>query len=272
MNADELAALLDFAIDVATDAGRLILGHYQSSLTIDTKPDESPVTIADRAAEQLIRRRIAASYPADAILGEEFGAGSANPPRDAADAADAATPPIAHNGRRWIVDPIDGTRSFIRGVPIFGVMLAFELEGDVVAGVLHFPALGETVAAARGLGCMWNGRPARVSNTSATGDALVLTTDARNFVDTFDGGPMLRTWGDCYGYALVATGRAECMFDPVLSPWDVAALIPIIEEAGGVITDMDGSASWPMNSAIATNAALADEFRMMLRADAAGIL
>jgi histidinol phosphatase-like enzyme (inositol monophosphatase family) len=254
MKPDERAGLLEFATDVAIEAGRSILRHYQTALSVETKSDESPVTIADREAEQMIRRRIAQAYPHDAVSGEEFGRHDGNA------------------ARRWIIDPIDGTRSFIRGVPLFGVMIAFEFEGDVTAGVLHFPVLNETVAAARGLGCTWNGRRARVAAVSNMRDALVLTTDARTWLartasraSVGADAPMLRTWGDCYGYALVATGRAECMFDPALSPWDIAALVPIIEEAGGVITDMDGNNAWPATSAIATNANLADDLRNAIR-------
>lgn len=247
--------LLAFATELTWRAGRLTLAHYQTGVAVDSKPDDSPVTVADRGAEQLLRGLIAARFPGDAILGEEGGETRAG------------------NERRWLIDPIDGTRSFIRGVPFFGVMLALEEAGDVVLGVLHFPALDETVGAARGCGCWWNGRRALVSDETRLERALVCATDAesieraghtRGWNRLRQHAGLVRTWGDCYGYALVATGRAEAMLDAVMSPWDAAALSPIIEEAGGVLTDWQGRATWDAGSTVATNAALAREVRALL--------
>jgi fructose-1,6-bisphosphatase/inositol monophosphatase family enzyme len=159
-------------------------------------------------------------------------------------------------------------------VPLFGVLIALEHEGDAVLGVMHFPALDETVYAGRGLGCWWNGRRALVSDETQLDRALVVTTDVENIEREHRGSGwnalrksvgMCRTWGDCYGYALVATGRAEAMLDPMLSLWDAAALCPIIEEAGGVFTDLDGASGHRVSSAIATNTALAREVRSILR-------
>jgi histidinol phosphatase-like enzyme (inositol monophosphatase family) len=255
--------LLAFATDVVTQAGRVALAYFQTDLTIDSKADDSPVTVADREAERLMRELIRARFPHDEIAGEEMGV----------DSVDALSP---STNRRWILDPIDGTRSFIRGVPLFGVMIAMQIGDVVELGVLHFPALSETVAAMRGSGCWWNGRRAHVSNVRNIEHALVLTTDAMSFSRLFDRAapqdssirsaklPMVRTWGDCYGYALVATGRAEAMFDPTLAVWDIAALIPIIEEAGGIITSMSGAAPLPVNGAIATNRVIADTLRTMI--------
>ncbi len=247
--------LLDFAVEVAWRAGRITLASYQTGVAAETKADDSPVTIADREAERVARALIEARFPHDGLVGEEDGE-----VRTGAD-------------RRWIVDPIDGTRSFIRGVPLYGVLLALEEEGDAVLGVMHFPALDETVYAARGQGCWWNGRRALVSDTTTLGDAFVVTTDAENIYRTGRGAgwDMLRarvagwrTWGDCYGYALVATGRADVMLDPIMSLWDAAALAPIIDEAGGVFTDWDGRSGHTGGSAIATNAALARDIRTIL--------
>ena len=251
--------LLAFATEVAWRAGRLTLAHFQTGVVAESKPDDSPVTAADRGAEQLIRSLITARFPTDGILGEEEGETRAS--------AD----------RRWILDPIDGTRSFVRGVPLYGVMLALEEEGDVVLGVLHFPALDETVGAARGVGCWWNGRRALVSDETRLERALVCTTDVamieeRNFARGWNRlrshAGLVRTWGDCYGYALVATGRAEAMLDPIMSPWDAAALVPIIEEAGGVISDWHGANSWQSGHIVSTNAALANDVRELLRESA----
>ena len=259
MTLDSYGSLLDFAVEVAWRAGRATYAQYQTGVATETKPDNSPVTAADRAAERIVRDLITARFPDDGILGEEFGA----------ERGGAA--------RRWIVDPIDGTRTFVRGVPLYGVLLALEEEGESVLGVIHFPALDETVYAARGSGCWWNGRRARVSETSALGDAFALTTDAENIHAAGRGAGWdvlrtrvagWRTWGDCYGYALVATGRADIMLDPVMSLWDSAALAPIIQEAGGVMTDWDGNAGYRGGSVIATNAVLADDVRRILAPDA----
>ena len=251
--------LLDFAVEAAWRAGRIALPHFQTGPEIELKPDASPVTIADRAAERMLREHIERTFPDDALLGEEFGEVRAGA------------------SRRWIVDPIDGTRSFVRGAPLWGVLIAVEDAGESVVGVIHFPALGETVYAARGEGCWWDGRPARVSSIDRLDRALVLTTDVETTLDR--GRPpgawdrlrrragMSRTWGDCYGYALVATGRAEAMLDPVLNLWDAAPISPIIEEAGGVLTDWDGRSTYRAGTLIATNAALATDVRAALTGD-----
>jgi histidinol phosphatase-like enzyme (inositol monophosphatase family) len=256
MSKTPLSTLLDFAVETAWRAGRATLSHYQTGLSAEAKADLSPVTVADRDAERIMRGLIASRFPNDGILGEEFG----------------EVNPVAR--RRWIIDPIDGTRSFIHGVPLFGVLLALEENGESCIGVLHFPALGESVWAARGEGCWFNGRRASVSATTRLEDALILTTDIeliegegrRAGWDRLRGrAGLARTWGDCYGYALVATGRAEAMLDPITAPWDSAALKPVIEEAGGVFTDWNGSPTHLGGNAIATNAALADEIRALLR-------
>ncbi len=253
---DSLDTLLEFAVDAAWRTGRVTLAHFQTGIAAETKPDLSPVTVADREAERTARALIEARYPRHGILGEELG----------------ETRPEA--SLRWIVDPIDGTRSFVRGVPLYGVLLALEEDGDAVLGVIHFPALGESVYAARGVGCFWDGRRALVSSVDRLEDALVLTTDAR--LDPGDEAwagawrrlagraATARTWGDCYGHALVATGRAEAMLDPVLASWDAAALRPIVEEAGGVFMDRTGAATHTGGSGISTNAALAREIGSVL--------
>jgi histidinol phosphatase-like enzyme (inositol monophosphatase family) len=248
-------ALLEFAVEVAWRAGRITLAHFQTGIVAETKPDASPVTIADRAAERLARELIEARFPQDGIVGEELG----------------EVRPQAK--RRWILDPIDGTRSFIHGVPFYGVLLALEDNGEAVVGVTHFPALDETVYAALGEGAWWNGRRAQVSDTAALDQALVLTTsyegiERENYTEGWNRVRsrvgMVRTWGDCYGHALVATGRAEAMFDSVMSLWDAAALRPIIEEAGGVFTDWQGNVTHNGGSVISTNTALAQDLRALL--------
>ena len=255
MTRDRFADLLEFAVEVAWRAGRTAFAHYQSGLPSETKSDDSPVTIADRNAEHVARELIERRFPHDGIIGEEFGT-----------VRDDAT-------RRWILDPIDGTRTFIRGVPFFGCLLALEENHQPVIGVMYFPALEEMVYGARGEGAWWNGRRAHVSDTTELDQALLVTTDIDNihragygdgFLRLHDECGMLRTWGDCYGHALVATGRAEIMLDPIMSLWDAAALKPIVEEAGGRFTSWTGEATHTGGSAVSTNAALADRALQLL--------
>jgi histidinol phosphatase-like enzyme (inositol monophosphatase family) len=241
--ADELA----FARHVAEDAGRFALAHFRTALTVEYKSDRSPVTLADRGAEERMRTAIGNAFPADGILGEELGEASGS------------------SGRRWIIDPIDGTQSFIRGVPLWGVLVGLEDRGECVVGVVALPALAETLWAARGGGAFVNGTPAQVSRATTLADATILTSDAspRHFGDKHAGFQRLlvrsarhRGWGDCYGYALVATGRAEVMLDPLMNAWDAAAVKPIIEEAGGTFCAWDGTPSIYGGSALAMPAAL----------------
>ncbi len=258
MTRDRFSDLLEFAVEVAWRAGRSAFAHYQTGMTAETKPDASPVTIADRTAELLARELIENRFPDDGIVGEEFG-----------EVRDGAA-------RRWILDPIDGTRTFVRGVPLFGCLLALEENHEPVIGVMYFPALEETVYAARGEGAWWNGRRAHVSGESNLQAALLLTTDidsieragyGTGFQRLRESAGMLRTWGDCYGHALVATGRAEIMLDPVMSVWDAAALKPIVEEAGGVFTSWQGEATHTGGSAVSTNAALASAVAALLNGE-----
>jgi histidinol-phosphatase len=242
---------LDFALEWVRGAGEITLRHFRSGLTVESKADRSPVTIADREAEQHLRLGIERFFPEDGIVGEEFGSLREDAPR------------------RWILDPIDGTRTFIRGVPLYGVLAALEEGEEAVLGILHFPALGETVWALRGEGCFWNGAPARVSACADLGQAAVLATEAER-VDPpawerlSRRAGLVRTWGDCYGHALVATGRAEVMCDPVAAVWDAAPLAPVIREAGGVFTDWQGRPGHRGGSALSTNAALAEEVRRLI--------
>lgn len=254
-------ALMHAAAEVARLAGAVALRHFRSRmLAVERKRDGSEVTIADREAERAARDWIEARFPADGIIGEELGS-----VRDDA-------------RRRWLLDPIDGTATFVRGAPLWGTLVAV-VEGDeVLVGAAYFAALDELVAAGAGEGCWWNGARTAVSAVSDVGAATVLTTDERFrerggaiMLEKLAGWRALaaraavsRTWGDCYGYLLVATGRAEVMVDPVLSPWDSAVLLPIIEEAGGVFTDWSGQRAPFGGSAIATNAGVADSARALL--------
>jgi histidinol-phosphatase len=246
---------LRFAIQTAIDAGKIALAHYRTGVDVELKADRSPVTLADRGAEQLIRSAISSRYPGHSIVGEEYGADTRS------------------SSFRWVVDPIDGTKSFVRGVPLFGTLIGLEIDGRVEVGVCHVPVLGETVAAATGLGCTWNGRAARVSAKSAMAEATVLFSDGRMLADRLgDRWPrlersagLMRSWGDCYGYCLVATGRADVMIDPAMNPWDCAALVPIMRESGGRFSDWGGIERIDGGDAVGTNGRLHEAVLELLR-------
>lgn len=246
--------LLEAAAEAARVAGQAALAHWRKNLAVERKLDGSPVTRADREGEMAARVWLAGRFPDDGILGEELG-------------EHAGT-----SGRRWILDPIDGTKSFVRGVPLWGSLVAVAEGEAVLAGAMCFPALGELIAAAPGRGCWHDGVRAQVSAVDAIAEATLLTTALptsdwpaalRGLVDAAG---IARTWGDCYGYLLVATGRAEVMLDLRMSAWDSACLLPIIEEAGGVFTDLAGRRTAFGGSALATNAVLAGAVRAQLGA------
>ena len=247
---NEHKELLEFAVELARGAGAITLKYYRKKPETTTKSDGSYVTIADRQAESYLRKQIAERFPDDGVLGEEEGESA------------------GRSGRRWIVDPIDGTFAFVHGVPFYGVLIALEIEGEMGVGVVNIPALGEIVSAAKGVGCFLNGEPARVSETRELKDALLLSTDFPA-CERYGFGPAAerlqaraktsRTWGDCYGYVLVATGRADVMLDPVMNLWDCAPLLPIMEEAGGTFTDWYGERTASGRNSIATNGLLFDE-------------
>lgn len=255
MTTDRPETLLQAVAEVARRAGRVALSHYRSRLDVETKRDGSPVTVADRAAEETAREWISARFPDDAILGEEFGASG------------------DETGRRWIIDPIDGTKSFIRGIPLWGTLVAVTRGEEVLAGAIFCPAVDELVAAAIGEGCWSNGSRARVSTVADVASSTVLVTDgrfpdrperARQWIALARDAALARTWGDCYGYLLVATGRAEAMVDNLMAPWDAAALVPVVREAGGEFSDWAGRVTPFGDGAIATNAALAAVVRSRL--------
>ena len=248
---------LEVAFDAARAAGHAAMNYFTKDPRVTWKADRSPVSDADHAAEAAIIAAIRRVFPNDAVLSEESG-------------ETAGT-----SGRRWIIDPIDGTQSFIRGVPLWGVLAGLEVGGRVVAGAAGLPALGETLWAAAGAGAWWNGRPARASAVRLLRDATVLTSDAgpRHFGEKWEGFQRLlkraarhRGWGDAYGYALVATGRADVMLDPLLNPWDIAAFVPILTEAGAAFFDWNGDASIHGGCGIGAVAALRDEILDVLRA------
>ncbi len=252
---------LHWARTIAREAGQSTLRYFQTDdLAVESKHDFSPVTVADRQAEQLLRQRIAERFADDAILGEEFGEQAGG------------------SGYRWILDPIDGTRSFIRGVPLYGTMVAVEHEGQAVIGVVYLPGLDEMASAATGQGT-WHQRGsaeprrARVSSQRPLSAGLLTSSDTRfptaarkrAYAELQQACGTSRTWGDCYGYILVATGRAEVMVDPVMHVWDTAAVAPIVVEAGGTFTDWQGTPTIHAGEAIATNGHVLEEVLAITR-------
>jgi histidinol-phosphatase len=248
---------LDFAMETAYLAGRLTLGYFQSGTTAEFKSDDTPVTVADKKAEEFIRQRIQAEYPTHAVIGEEYG--------------ESGTDESSH---RWIIDPIDGTKSFMRGVPLYAVLIALEVEGNVEVGAAYFPALNEMVAAATGEGCWFNGRRTRVSTVTRLDRAMVSFTDAGSFSrhgrehawNRIRQATYFQTgWGDAYGHCLVATGRVELMLDPIMSVWDCGPFPPILKEAGGYFGDWQGNPTIRGNEAISTTQALLPEVLKLIR-------
>ena len=241
--------LIDFAVSTAYEAGQATLKWFNSSgLKVTKKSDGSPVTEADLAAEQIIRQHITRKYPDDAIQGEEL----AN--REGC------------SGRTWVIDPIDGTKAFTQGVPLYSTLLALiDSEGPAV-GVIYLPALDECVSAARGKGAQWNGELCHVSTKKDITNSYICTSGlgVSYWPETAlshirQKGAHIRTWGDAYGYALVATGRAEAMIDPVCAAWDVAPMGVIIQEAGGVFSDLNGETDWRNGSAMGSNGHIHNE-------------
>ncbi len=240
MMVDDLEARrerMNWAVSVAREASGLILTQFTSSdLQVEAKRDLTPVTVADRDAERLIRDRIESDFPGDGVLGEEYGE------------------VLGTSGYRWILDPIDGTKSFIHGVPLFGTLIGLEHHGEMVAGVCRMPALEEVVYAAVGVGAYWQRgdeapEPARVSSVDRLDEALLCTTTITGWrtiglQSTFErlcgAAGLVRGWSDCYGHLLVATGRADVMVDPELNAWDAAPFLPILSEAGGHFLSFDG--------------------------------
>jgi histidinol-phosphatase len=246
---------LETAIRAVEGAARITLEYFRSPLVVETKADASPVTIADRRSEEHLRAELGRAFPEDGFLGEEFGEQG------------------GRSGRRWIIDPIDGTQSFIRGVPLYGVLVGLEDAGACVVGVCALPGLSQTLWASRGGGAFLNGEPARASATPSIDQATLLSSDAKpqSFGDKYAGFERLlrkaaryRGWGDCYGYTLVATGKAEVMLDAQLSPWDSAAMVPILEESGACFFDWSGAPSIYGGSGVATTALVRDEVRALL--------
>lgn len=256
----EVQGRLELAQRIARRAGELTLKYFQTdTFEVVRKKDGSPVTIADQETEIYLRSEIAGAFPTDTIIGEEFGITEGS------------------SGFYWALDPIDGTKSFITGVPLYGTMVAVIDQRDrenskAIIGAIHIPALNEGIFAASGQGA-WHYRgnqaPVRasVTRTDQLSKAVVLSSSVEGFQKRNDGSSFerlaervqfARTWGDVYGYLLVATGRADAMIDPAMNVWDAAALQPIIEEAGGQFTDWQGIPTFEGRDSIGSNGLIHD--------------
>ena len=256
--ADAMEGRIAFALALATEASRETLKYFRTDqFQVERKSDRSPVTLADKQAEQTARAMIQNRFPNDAILGEEFGN------------------VVGNSGYEWIIDPIDGTKSFISGVPLYSTLIGMTYQGQPVIGAIAIPALCELVIAAKGLGawygCLKWGNTINevitlnrtwVSKQSNLSDGLLLTSQVDNFSRRNAQSAYLaleseayvsRTWGDGYGYLLVATGRAEAMVDPIVNPWDVAAVAPVIQEAGGTFSSWSGEFDIRAGHCLGTN-------------------
>jgi histidinol-phosphatase len=258
----DVQARVELATRVADDVRALTLKWFQSpALQTERKADGSVVTPIDKKAEELIRAAIAREFPADAVLGEEFGES------------------LGSSGVRWILDPIDGTASFVRGIPHFVTLIGIEHNGELVAGVIDAPALSERVSAIRGGGAHWtlrNGetRPARVSVTSQLSEALIEIGSLPGFHRHGYGNVHQRLclatkrnrgWSDGYAFLLVATGRVDAAIHFGFKPWDLAGPMIIIEEAGGQLTDWNGLRSINVTHPLASNGSLHSSLMRQLK-------
>ncbi len=224
------AELLKAALEISESAAAIPMRYFRSGVAVEDKPDESPVTVADRETEEHIRRAILERFPSHGIFGEEFGR------------QDTASP------YSWIVDPIDGTRSFIAGMPLFGMLLGVLRDGRAEAGLIRMPALGECFAGARGGGATWNGRPVRCRPAPPLAKASIIVNEAeRILMDDPErlkrlkqAGRLVRFANDCYAFGLLAAGQIDAVLDFDLKPYDYMPVVPVIEAAGGTITDWSG--------------------------------
>ncbi|MDX1639770.1 MAG: inositol monophosphatase family protein [Balneolaceae bacterium] len=219
------------AMDIARLGGVHTLNYFRNSFEVELKDDDSPVTVADREAEEIMREEIRKRFPDHGIVGEEFA------------------PTNPDSAIQWILDPIDGTRSFIHGVPLYTTLIGVLLEDEPKIGIIHAPALDEMCEAAAGKGTRLNGKTCKVRTCSELSRATFLSTDVttpsevnfeRPFRELLQSTRLHRTWGDAYGHMMVASGRADLMFDPVLNIWDAAPLYTVVREAGGVFCDTEG--------------------------------
>jgi histidinol-phosphatase len=245
----------EFALQIARQAGQLALRYFDTNLPVELKQDSSPVTRADREAEALLRSSLLQTFPGDGFLGEESG----------------TTP--GSSGYRWIIDPIDGTKNFVRGVPLWATLVGLEYKGEQIAGVAYIPVLGQTFRALRGDGAFRDDRRLRVSEIDRLDQAHVFYSSISWFAKVGRGGAFLslaartsrqRGFGDFYGFVLVAQGAGEIMLENGVHSWDLAALKPLVEEAGGRFTDWNNQPTIERPDVVATNGRLHDEVLRIL--------
>lgn len=243
-----------FCKELADASGKIIKGYFRNEITIETKKDASPVTIADKKAEEIMREMIMKHYPGHGIIGEEFG--KHNPGAE----------------YQWVLDPIDGTKSFVCGAVTFGTLIALTKNGEPILGVINQPVLDEFLIGDNETSLL-NGKQVKTRSCPALKDAVLLTTDHLNIAKYQDKGKfdnlistvkLYRSWGDCYGYYLLATGYADIMIDPAMSIWDLMALIPVVKGAGGIITDYHGNSAAHGTSIIAAVKEIHSEVIRML--------
>lgn len=246
------------AIDAVHEAGRHALEYFDRPVHVEWKDNASPVTVADREAEMVLRNALIGRFTTDGFLGEEFGEKPGT------------------SGFRWIIDPIDGTRNFVRGIPLWGTLVGLEYDGEPIAGICYFPALHQTFRALRGDGAYRDGRKIHVSTIAKLADSQIFYSGLGwlmagpvkpGFLELVEQTQRQRGIGDCYAFALVAQGAGECMVEYGVHPWDVAALVPIIEEAGGMVTDWDGHRTIQRPDILASNKLVHQEVLELLRHD-----
>lgn len=249
--------LLEAATEIAKIGGHHTLTYFKKDVEVISKSDDSPVTVADRETEQLIRKEIKKRYPEHGIIGEEFG--KENEDSDI----------------QWVLDPIDGTKSFIHGVPFYTTLIGILIHNEPKVGIIYAPALEELCAAGIGLGATLNGKPCRVHDTEKLEDATFLVTEIDRFrlmgqqelfQELMLKTKLHRTWGDAYGHMMVATGRADLMYDPELNIWDAAALLPVVQEAGGIFSDSKGRQTIHSGHGYSTNKALFPQVKKIFEA------
>lgn len=249
-----LKDLLEVALEAAHIGGKRTLAYFNADVDVEHKGDATPVTIADREAETVIRATIARYFPHHSVLGEEHGRSPGDP------------------DYTWVIDPIDGTKSFIHGVPLYGTVVGCLVKGEPRVGAVYLPPLQDLFGAAEGLGATWNGRRCQVSSVATLEEATLLAGSITRAIKRSDAYERLeaqvrlnRGWGDVFGHMLVASGRAEIMLDPTISIWDIAGVAPIVREAGGFFGNWQGEATIHGPDAASINGKLRETVLTVLR-------
>ncbi|MDP6355490.1 MAG: inositol monophosphatase family protein [Planctomycetota bacterium] len=237
----------DLAKDLANEAAQIAVHYFKGEFSVETKKDQSPVTVADREIENLLARAVEERFPEDGFLGEEYGDRPGS------------------SGYRWIVDPIDGTRNFVRRIPMFATLIGIEKDGEVIAGVANSPLMNEYYVAEKGAGVFLNDESIQVSVIDSLEEAHLVYPSFRKLKDESYRAALFelagqcdrsRGFGDYYGHVLVASGRSEIMMEPSVNPWDIAAIKILVEEAGGIFTDLNGERTIYGHGAVSSNPAL----------------